>query len=126
MITIKGKPLSIIGLCACWIYLITCILFDILDNPTIELPYDAGLADPRLYYVPLYGLLDVMLYCAYATFKVFGKYHNVQWFGFIMLSASQTSKNIFFNATVRTVNDYVLLIIVIIYIIYQLFIKKRK
>lgn len=122
---VKGKVLSTLGLIMCWVYLMACITYDILDKQTMPEVNDPGRANPLLYCIPLYLLMDTLIFCAYSNFKKYGKYHEFQWFGFIMLSASQTTKNIFFNPTIQTFNDYFYLAVIIIYVIFRL-VKKKK
>lgn len=87
------------------------------------LPEQEGLPDARIYFVPLCLLLNVLIFSAYITFKDYGKYHKIQWCCFIFLSCQQTIENTFFDATVQTVNDWLVLPVILIYLGYQLFKK---
>lgn len=119
--------ISIIGLLFCWLFLAGNITYDLLDNPNPNLVYpeDLGLADARIYFVPLFLLVNVLILGSYYNYKGIGKWHEVQWLIFFLLSTNQTVKNIFFDATVRTVNDYVFLGLILIYLFYQI-IKRKK
>lgn len=117
---IPDKTLSWAGLFGCWLYLITCITFDIIDPVPNE-----EMSDPdKLYFISQFLLMDTLIFIGYQKLKHLNKWHEWQWFGFMMLSFSQTTKNIFFNPTIRTINDYFYLLVVVIFVIYKL--KKKQ
>lgn len=119
---------SILELSFCWLFLIANIIYDWVDNPNPDLVYpeDKGLADSRIYFIPLFALVSSLIFGAYNSYKEFGKWHKVQWFLFFLLSVNQVIKNVFFDATVRTYNDYALLLAILIYLCYQFLLKRNK
>lgn len=114
--------INALALFFCWVYLISCIIFDCLDNPTIDIPYDPGCANPLIYYIPLFLMIDALIFSCYQNFKGFSKWIDVQWFMFILFSANQTAKNIFpfMQPDKKSILDYITFGIIIAYTIYNL------
>ena len=112
------KILHIIGLVSCFSYLGGNIVYDLLDTP--EHP-----ANPSIFYIPLGVMIFSLILIIWEYAKNQSSLIHDLWLSFLMLSISQLIKFTIFNPYVRTVNDYALLVVVIIFTVKRL-IRKRK
>lgn len=111
------KYLHTVGLFSCTAYLGGNIAFDLLDTP--EKP-----ANPSIFYVPLAVMIFSLILIIWEYSKKQSSLIQDLWLCFLMLSISQLIKFTIFNPYVRTVNDYALLVVVIIFTVKRL-IRKR-
>ncbi len=122
----KGRLLSISGLICCWSFFICNIIYDRLNHPTENFPEDTGLANGLWYFIPLFCLMNTLMWAAYENFKSLGKAHKVQWFCFFLFSVQQTIRNSFFDPFITTPADWLIAASILVYLFYHLMLKRSE